>query len=674
LHRPATAGGRFIEVKDVMLEENRLGLPVPERLLEAAGRLLDGRPAVPQARKLSLRPDQLPVFRHFAGYMEDVATRPPAERGPPRCRIVLPPRTGKTVIAGHIIAHTGLVSAFVVPTRALVGQTVRELRQLMPDVPLGAFYGDAKTPVAHGVNVTTYASLKRHLEAGSLPVPLKDSSLVFVDEAHHAMTASRLDALERAFAPEAVRVALTATPDYDHDRRLARHFPDLIHELELDEALALGLLAPVRVWVAEVDADASTVRLLAGDYDVERLGRLMSSGPFFGAVRAFRYQGTNGAMPALIACASRQQARDLWSFLAESRPSGQPPPALVLGETPGAEREETLADFAAGRVDTLVQVGVLIEGWSSPRCKLLIDLAPSVSRVRATQKYFRVMTRHGDQEARIVVLLPRSLPRPPVLPMDLLMGPGEEYFCGALIGVDEPHDRRPLLDGAGSSISHVQVKQRVVVCSSLERPTLDKHDVQQLREVLEACADFDAERPARLPAFRRLWLSHPQFKGSGESLLRWCGVPYWRRRAFTAFMARLYPEAVRARYGEDDGERWISCEEELDHLLARAQRDGGSRVVGGMLLGLGGGLLESRDPERAVMHRRALAALPAAVDALTPRERLALELRFGLGPDPELTWRECGERFEVSRSRMAQVVARAIRRLRRRLHSTVAAP
>jgi hypothetical protein len=35
------------------------------------------------------------------------------------------------------------------------------------------------------------------------------------------------------------------------------------------------------------------------------------------------------------------------------------------------------------------------------------------------------------------------------------------------------------------------------------------------------------------------------------------------------------------------------------------------------------------------------------------------------GPDPELTWRACGERFDVTPSRVAQIVARAIRVLRR---------
>ena len=40
--------------------------------------------------------------------------------------------------------------------------------------------------------------------------------------------------------------------------------------------------------------------------------------------------------------------------------------------------------------------------------------------MRATQKYFRVMTRHEQVEARIYVLLPRDLPGAPVLPTSIL--------------------------------------------------------------------------------------------------------------------------------------------------------------------------------------------------------------------------------------------------------------
>jgi superfamily II DNA or RNA helicase len=46
-------------------------------------------------------------------------------------------------------------------------------------------------------------------------------------------------------------------------------------------------------------------------------------------------------------------------------------PALVLGETPRAEREAILSACGRGTIDTIVRVGVLVEGWNAPECKLL---------------------------------------------------------------------------------------------------------------------------------------------------------------------------------------------------------------------------------------------------------------------------------------------------------------
>jgi superfamily II DNA or RNA helicase len=76
------------------------------------------------------------------------------------------------------------------------------------------------------------------------------------------MTKLRMQALNQAFDRKAIRIALTATPDYNEKRSLQRFFPDLIHEIDLAEAFAMELLAPTRMWVVEVDANASTVRFV----------------------------------------------------------------------------------------------------------------------------------------------------------------------------------------------------------------------------------------------------------------------------------------------------------------------------------------------------------------------------------------------------------------------------
>lgn len=266
-----------------------------DRVLEASGRLKAAGGAWMPGGGSALRAEQSRVLDDFARFLADVGGGPAQGAAAPFGRIIQPPRTGKTVVAAHIIARTGLPATFIVPTRTLVEQTAREMRAHAPGTAVGLFYGERKAIVEEGVNVTTYAMALAAFEAGRLPRPLREAVLVFADEGHRAMTARRLHLLRSGFDRRALRIALTATPNYDDPaRRLEIYFPSLIHEIGLDEALELGLLAPLRVWVAEVDADASTVRVVAGDFEEQALGRLMSSAPFFRTTELFRY----GAEPA----------------------------------------------------------------------------------------------------------------------------------------------------------------------------------------------------------------------------------------------------------------------------------------------------------------------------------------------------------------------------------------
>ena len=549
------------------LEVGQLDRPMRERLIAAAARALTRAPA-PAHMRVSMgyepRPEQQRVLADASEFLLEAGLRAPAEAAPAG-RVVLPPRTGKTVIAGHLVARSCLTTAFVVPTRTLVEQTVRELRTMLPDVPVGAWYGELRAPIAHGVNVTTYAMLQRAADVGDVPDPVARSGLVILDEAHHVLGPDRGRALRSTFDRAAPRIALTATPDYDEERTLCRSFPDLIHEITVEEALSLELLAPVRFWVVEVDASASRVSLVHGDLDPEELGRVMSAAPFLRSALLFRYyQGRNVSKAAIVACCSRQQAHDVHRFFCDHGPRDAPAPGLVLGDTPGQERRRILEAYEAGEIDTLIQVGVLIEGWTSLRCKLMIDLAPSISRVRATQKYFRVMTRAAEAEASIYVLLPKDLSGVPVLPNDLFGQSYREYECGTLIA-------RPGTGDATASpavhpqcpIAGVRLRQRVLSSGRFAPPALRRNDADGMRDVLASCPAFDPCDPPSMYRFRTLELAHPLFRGRGDSLMRWLGIPP-RREAYVRWMGWMFPETA-ATLLLGDGAGSADSEDALDH-------------------------------------------------------------------------------------------------------------
>lgn len=650
------------------------GKPMEDRILAAAERITS-RQNIFQNGDTALRRHQKPACANFCEYFLDRATDPGISPLSSYCRIVLPPRTGKTVVAGQILCLAGLCATFVVPSKTLIKQTEAEFANLLQGMPIGIYYSEKKQPVANGINITTYATLQRHFTKGLLPQEIRQSAIVFFDEAHHAMTPLRLDTIAKAFAPQTIRVALTATPDYNKDRRLGRFFPELIHEIDLFDGFEKNLLAPARMWVVEVDVDASTIQLIAGDFEKESLGRFMSASPFFKAVEIFRYSEENRNTPAMIACASRQQANDLWTYLKHHRPAGRPLPGLVLGETPLRKRDRLLSAFKNGRIDTLIQVGVLIEGWNAPHCKLLLDMAPSVSRVRATQKYFRVMTRYKEQVARIVVILPKNLPRLPILPTDLMLKPGDTYECGDLLTpVREAGDKSivPLFKMKKSPIQSIEIKTRILAGVGLRKPTLDPNDPDQIRAVLRASSQFQVRMRFGLTAFKRIFFNHPAFIGTGRSLLRYLGIAD-TKRTFDEFMMALFPNDIENHYVRYNQVKAVQLKNDAEDIaflrdrLFHSHTNNGKPDTGiieslGSLCG--GAVMAS--PEDILLIREQISIALKAMEALDPRSQSVIAMRLGLFGNPPLTWLEIGDALNVSKNRALQIFWRSVMIMRRR--------
>ncbi len=650
-----------------------------ERLLTAAKRLMaSSESPAPD----DLRPEQVGVFEDFAEYLIDVATRPEADLQSPMGRIILPPRIGKTVIARSIAQNAGLTTVFIVPTKILVEQAAREFRRTLPEGQVGVFYGEAKELVVGGVNVTTYQILQNHFKAhGKLPWQIAMAALIFADEAHHAMTASRMEMLRKGFDFRAIRIALTATPDYDQDRHLSRYFPDLIHEMTVTEAMQLKLVADVRFWLAEVDEHAS-VAVVAGDFQPEQLGRIMSAAPYFEAVRYYRYDPEHRNLAGLICCASRQQAYDLYAYLYAGAPEGAPKPRLIVTETDGDSRRCALRDFESGRIDTLITVGVLIEGWSSERCKLLIDLSPSRSFVRAKQKFFRPLTKWGDHEAHIVMIMPSNLPHYPILPLDLFGDPSGEYVAGDLLTAARPQQKPTVLASIPkrkrTPIEKVELVTRIVLTERFEPPKLDPRKEQDIRAVIGSLPGYHPETDlGGIQKFRWFFFRHPLFTGRGGHLLRHLGVRL-DRESFIAFMARLYPDSAARRFMQmhsvestDD-----DCGADRAYLLTQLTEcdpsTPGTHCSEGFsmgwraALGAAAGTPETTPPDLLDRLKILRLVFDQILPTLRPIERFVLGHPLELSDHLE-TFEDYGDTFGLSRERIRQILSVAQVKIRRQV-------
>jgi hypothetical protein len=143
------------------------------------------------------------------------------------------------------------------------------------------------------------------------------------------------------------------------------------------------------------------------------------------------------------------------------------------------------------------------------------------------------MTRDGDAEAHLYVLLPSNLPELPILPTDLFGSPVEEYECGALLSSTQPSavGRKPIEVHSRTPVAGVRLRQRVLLQASLRKPTLGRDDYRALRGVLATCPDFDAE--ACGGTVRSLLFQHRGSPAAACSA-RGCGPPAWGYQDFLA--------------------------------------------------------------------------------------------------------------------------------------------
>ncbi|HUZ02374.1 MAG TPA: sigma-70 family RNA polymerase sigma factor, partial [Thermomicrobiaceae bacterium] len=80
-----------------------------------------------------------------------------------------------------------------------------------------------------------------------------------------------------------------------------------------------------------------------------------------------------------------------------------------------------------------------------------------------------------------------------------------------------------------------------------------------------------------------------------------------------------------------------------------------------------GDLIEDRAavvPAEAAAHQLLKEQVAAVLDSLTGRERRVLQLRFGLEDGRARTLEEIGQEFNVTRERIRQIEAKALRKLR----------
>ena len=343
------------------------------------------------------------------------------------CLIVLPTGCGKTVVFGELI-HRILaakakaegegeqwngqdsVRAMILAHREeLITQAADKVGRIsgadvqieMGDMKVSPMFGQMPHVVVSTVQTQTAGG--GQVEVGGRGRGRRmdkfdpaDFGVLVIDEAHHATAKSYRTCIEHYLSnPKCRLLGVTATPDRADESALGNVFDVVAFEYTVTEAIRDGWLVPVKQRLVKVDSlDFSKVSSCAGDFNQGELAQVLEEEQNLHSIAVPTVE-ICGNRRTIIFAASVKQAERLAEILNRGKSeelrgksedgSTQDRAAWVCGMTPKDERRTILEDFKAGRVQYLVNVGVLTEGYDDAGVEVVVMARPTKSRALYAQ-------------------------------------------------------------------------------------------------------------------------------------------------------------------------------------------------------------------------------------------------------------------------------------------------
>jgi superfamily II DNA or RNA helicase len=308
--------------------------------------------------------------------------------------LVLPTGAGKSIVLAAFVQEVLATwpkqrIMMLTHVKELIAQNADKLLALWPRAPLGIFSAGLKSrDTAYPITFAGIQSVYRK------PQLFGHQDLVIIDEAH--LVAKSAEGMYRDFLgalaernPALKVIGLTATPYrlrggmlHQGDERLFTH---IAYDLPVTTLIDRGYLCPLVPKQTTAEIDTSSVHSRAGEFIARELEAAAEAGDNVAKAVEEIVQHGQDRRSWLVFCVGVSHAE---AVTAELRRHGVST-ALVLGETPAAERDQLLGDYKAGRVRALVNVGVLTTGFDAPETDLLAVLRPTQS----TGLYVQIMGR-----------------------------------------------------------------------------------------------------------------------------------------------------------------------------------------------------------------------------------------------------------------------------------------
>jgi DNA repair protein RadD len=184
----------------------------------------------------------------------------------------------------------------------------------------------------------------------------------------------------RSQNPKASILGVTATPYRLDKGYIYGHEDDFFdcvdYRIGLDDLIADNWLVPIRAKETGYIEEINFVeRGINGDYKQDALSKLLTKEVHIqSAVSAYlKYgEGRKNALAFAVTIEHAELMTDAFNVAGVKS-------AVIHSELHDLERSRVLRDFEDGKIEVLVNVGILTEGWDSPRVDLILLTRPTLS-------------------------------------------------------------------------------------------------------------------------------------------------------------------------------------------------------------------------------------------------------------------------------------------------------
>lgn len=350
--------------------------------------------------------------------------------GTRRMVVCLPTGSGKTVIFSELARLANRQVLVIAHREELLEQARGKLQAAVGKSRTVAIErAELRAPKSAQIVVCSVRSL--HEERLRRLLKGRDIGLILYDECHHAVAEDNqrvlrsLGCFDRDWT--GTLLGLTATSNRADGRGLDEVFEAIVYRRGIEDLMHAGWLVRLRGYRIGTEAD---LRGLGGggvDFNDEELAEAVDVQERNSLV-ARSIQELARDRRTVVFCVTVAHARNLCRALNKVGVVA----GLVHGKTPRDERAQVLADFRAGRLSALTNVGVLTEGFDDPGVSCIAMARPTRSEAMYAQCVGRG-TRLADGKSDCLVLdfvdLSRlslvTLPSLLGMPMDLNLRGGD---------------------------------------------------------------------------------------------------------------------------------------------------------------------------------------------------------------------------------------------------------